>query len=217
MHQILWYWVYWTVFAYIFHYWVMFIKCRAYYDKRDDPELMRKFAPFMRNDMHTWHDAIAIILIPTAVPRLALGTLLLMIYGVSTTIIMIGVDADRIDKYRLAFIRYMGYFVCRSILFIGGVVWLETKRVEDADYRKWLGPDWKPQWSGSGTLIANHISGFMDVLAAMVEFYPAFVSKKSVKNYPFIGTIACANDSIFLNRQGTKEEKEEAMRAIEAR
>ena len=143
MHWLLWYWVYWSIFAYAFHYWVMFIKCKAYYEKKDDPGLKKKYAPFMRNDMHTWHGVIAIILIPTAVPRLAAGCFLSAIYAFCTSIIMIGVDADRIDPVRWSIIRYLGWIACRLTLLFGGVVWLETKRL-DIDYSKWLGPDWKP-------------------------------------------------------------------------
>ena len=78
---------------------------------------------------------------------------------------------------------------------------------EDADYRKWLGPDWKPEWEGCGTVISNHINGFMDVLSIKVMFYPAFVAKKSVKSYPWIGHIATAMDCIFLDRAGTADQK----------
>jgi len=73
----------------------------------------------------------------------------------------------------------------------------------DADYRKWLGPDWKPKWEGSGTLVSNHVSGLMDILSMMWLFFPAFVSKKSVQKYIGVGSIATAMDCIFLNRAGT--------------
>uniref|UniRef100_A0A7S3CKT5 Phospholipid/glycerol acyltransferase domain-containing protein n=1 Tax=Strombidium rassoulzadegani TaxID=1082188 RepID=A0A7S3CKT5_9SPIT len=76
----------------------------------------------------------------------------------------------------------------------------------EGDYRKWLGPDWKPQWEKTGTLVLNHVS-FMDILFSLVYFFPSFVSKDSVKNYPMVGNIAIAIDSLFLNRAGTKEEK----------
>lgn len=80
-----------------------------------------------------------------------------------------------------------------------------------------MGPDWKPRWEGAGTIISNHINGYHDVLASMVLFYPAFVSRKSIMKWPGIGPIAAANDSIFLDRVGTKEEKIAAIKAIEAR
>lgn len=140
MHWLL----YYIIFAYIFHYWVIFIKCKAYFEKNHDATLRSKYAPFVRNDMHVWHDALTIVLIPTAIPRLAFGTFLLAIYGISTTIIMIGIDAEKIDPWRHTFIRYMGWFVCRGILLMAGVVWMQTSRVQEADYRHWLGPDWEP-------------------------------------------------------------------------
>lgn len=96
-------------------------------------------------------------------------------------------------------------------------MWINVEYQEDIDYRKWLGPDWKPQWDCAGTIITNHINGYMDVLASMVLFYPGFVAKKLVQKMPFIGPIATANDSIFLNRTGTKEEKSEAIKTIEKR
>ena len=128
---------------------------------------------------------------------------------------MIGVNPNRIDKARYMIIKVMGWFICRGILLVSGVVWIKTEYMEDADYKKWLGPDWKPEWTGSGTLVANHINGFLDVLLAMCIFYPAFAAKKSMKNFPFVGTILHANDPILVDRQGTKEEQEVALKAIE--
>ena len=87
--------------------------------------------------------------------------------------------------------------------------------MEEIDYRKWLGPDWKPEWDGSGTLVANHVCAWMDVLVIMVHLYPAFVAKKGVKNYYCIGLIATAMDSLFLDRVGSAEDKQKSMQAIE--
>ena len=89
--------------------------------------------------------------------------------------------------------------------------------MDDADYSKWLGPDWKPKWKDSGTIITNHINGLMDVLASIVLFYPGFVAVKDVKKMPCIGPIACSYDSIFLDRVTTKEERQKAVEVIEAR
>ena len=83
---------------------------------------------------------------------------------------------------------------------------------EDADYKKWLGPEWTPQWSGSGTIVQNHINALCDILLSMYLFFPAFVAKKPVKKYPLVGFIAQAMDCIFLDRTGTKEEKLNAIK-----
>ena len=93
------------------------------------------------------------------------------------------------------------------MLLSAGLIWLETEYVTDADYRKWLGPDWKPKWEGSGTIVMNHIS-WLDIWISKVLFYPAAVAKAAVKKYPFLGTLCTAMDSIYINRAGTKEEKQ---------
>ena len=55
------------------------------------------------------------------------------------------------------------------------------------------------------------------MLSIKVMFYPAFVAKKSVKKYPFVGTVCTAMDSIYLDRTGTSEEKSRAIKQIEDR
>ena len=87
----------------------------------------------------------------------------------------------------------------------------------EQDYKKWLGPDWTPKWEGSASLIANHISGYMDVVASLMLFFPAFVGKKAVGDIPFVGTVGRVGDPILIDRMGTREEKETALRLIEAR
>ena len=102
-------------------------------------------------------------------------------------------------------------------MFSTGVIWIKTEKMIDEDYRKWLGPNWKPEWDGSATLVANHINGFMDVVASLMLFFPALVGKKAVADIPFIGTVGRVGDPIRIDRMGTKEDKETALKAIEAR
>ena len=73
----------------------------------------------------------------------------------------------------------------------------------EGDYSKWLGPDWKPSWSGAGTIVSNHVC-WMDICIALHMFWPAFLSKKSVKSYPGIGRVAQAVDSVFTDRASSK-------------
>mmetsp|Transcript_5650 Transcript_5650/g.8936 ORF Transcript_5650/g.8936 Transcript_5650/m.8936 type:complete len:139 (+) Transcript_5650:392-808(+) len=98
------------------------------------------------------------------------------------------------------------------------MIWIKTDYVStgEGDYRKWLGPDWKPQWEGSGTIVSNHVC-WADILLALVVFFPSFVSKSSVKKYPFVGAIACVIDSVFLDRAASKEERGAAAKIIENR
>lgn len=147
------------IMAYGLHYWIICIKLKAHYTKNQDPEVRKKYPPFVRSDVDKWHQLWTLPNIATAIPRLIIGFSLLMVYGIATYIVMIGVNADKIDKTRHTIIKIMGYFICRGILLVSGVIWLKTEYMEEVDYKKWLGPDWKPKWSGSGTLVANHING----------------------------------------------------------
>ena len=116
------------IFTYAFHWFAIFYCNRAHFTKNADPVLRKKFAPFVRNDMQTWHTIWNIFIIPTAIPRVLLGFILLATYGITTMIVMIGVDPHKIDKTRHCFIKYMGWFICRSILLTGGVIWIKTER-----------------------------------------------------------------------------------------
>jgi lysophosphatidylcholine acyltransferase/lyso-PAF acetyltransferase len=56
----------------------------------------------------------------------------------------------------------------------------------------------------SGTLIvSNHVS-FFDILYFIYAFAPAFVAKKEVLRLPFVGTIAAAMQSIFVDRERSR-------------
>lgn len=105
-------------------------------------------------------------------------------------------------------------------MFILGVLYTKIEYVSapgsEGDYSKWLGPDWKPEWENPGAVIMNHTC-FIDILFGMVVFFPSFVSKKSVKAYPFVGNIATALDCVFLERAGTKEEKIKVAKQLEER
>jgi len=57
----------------------------------------------------------------------------------------------------------------------------------------------------------------MDVVASTAYFNVSFVSKKSVRDVPFLGKISAALDCIFLDRAGTKEDNKKIGQMIEAR
>jgi len=41
------------------------------------------------------------------------------------------------------------------VFSVNSGLWWEKKRTP-YDYKKWLGPDWKPTYEGAGILIGNH-------------------------------------------------------------
>jgi len=109
----------------------------------------------------------------------------------------------------------MARLCCRLHALLAGLIWVSPEYV-DADYRQWLGPDWKPNWGNSGTIICNHVS-WIDIVVGIAYFYPSFVAKSSVKKYAGVGIIAQAFDCLFLDRAGTKEEKVQLAKTIEVR
>ena len=73
----------------------------------------------------------------------------------------------------------MTYICCRMHTFVGGLFWVKSEYVStgEGDYRKWLGPDWKPEWNGASTIVSNHVS-WMDIIITIAYFHPSCVAKK---------------------------------------
>lgn len=78
----------------------------------------------------------------------------------------------------------------RCLLYCFGVGWISKKRATDFKlYKKYLGEDWKPTWTGHGLWVCNHL-GLFDILVAMLCFDSAFVAKTEVKNWYAVGKYA---------------------------
>jgi 1-acyl-sn-glycerol-3-phosphate acyltransferase len=133
---------------------------------------------------------------------------------------MTGVDVKNPEfgPIRKTLLGTMTFICCRLHAFIGGLYWAKYDYVstEEGDYTKWLGPDWKPEWTGASTIVSNHVC-WMDIVVSLAYFKASFVSKKSVRDMPGIGKIASAIDCLFLDRAATKEEKKKIGQMIEAR
>jgi len=113
------------------------------------------------------------------------------------------------------FLVWVPYPMARWLVFFAGIVWIKTERPQ-IDYKKYLGPDWKPKYNGASTLVFNH-STWIDILIGMWWDMPSFLSQKYVRSYPGVGKISDLLQSLYLNRTGTKDEKEEALKAIKER
>lgn len=100
----------------------------------------------------------------------------------------------------------------RLLLFFLGITWLKLEK-PDVDFKKYLGPDWEKTYDGASTIVWNHGS-WIDILVGMWWDLPSYVSKMSVRSYPFVGIIAECMQCLFLERTGTREEKEKAIKDI---
>jgi 1-acyl-sn-glycerol-3-phosphate acyltransferase len=101
------------------------------------------------------------------------------------------------------------------LIFVAGVTWVNKER-KNPDYSKYLGKDWKPSYTGHGVQVCNHQS-WIDILVIMHFYDSSFLSKKSVRNYPWIGKIAECIQTVFIERGDTPEKRAEAMRIIQER
>jgi lysophosphatidylcholine acyltransferase/lyso-PAF acetyltransferase len=80
---------------------------------------------------------------------------------------------------------------CRTVLLCCGVWRLKTNYVAGcADGRD----------ATTAVYVANHVS-WLDILIAMEQRYPSFISKASVKQVPLIGVIAASMQCIFTERE----------------
>lgn len=63
---------------------------RAHKTKNTDPEIMKKYPPFVRIDMHLWDSLWVVPGLLISIPRIFMGAFLLMIYCIQVTIVMCG-------------------------------------------------------------------------------------------------------------------------------
>ena len=198
---------------------VYLYKMRRHFKIDGDETLKSKYGPFCRIDL----DKVKVLkTFPWFLifwPRIIFGVLQLTFFGILTHLITLGVDLDKekLSPLRWKIVKWASMTCAKITLILGGGVWVNKQHVstEEGNYSKWLGPDWKPEWEGAGTIVSNHIS-WMDILVFLSEYCPSFISKMDVKNYYMIGHFAKAIGSFFVERTGTtKEEKMAALKKIE--
>ena len=153
-------------------------------------------------------------------PRALLQIVNLATFAIIVRLSMIGVDLQnpKIGPIRTTLIRAAGKPIVRLQCLLAGVYSFKVEYVstDEGDYRKWLGPDWKPEFEGASTLVSNHVC-HMDILLAMSVFFPSFISKESVRNIPFVGYIAVAIDCQLTDRAGGKDARQATAAAMQER
>jgi len=214
------FWVIYVSVHLLTYYLIVHVLGKAHLKFKDDNEVKRKFGPFLRNDLEKWGIIKCFPFYITFWPRVLMGCLNAFLFSTWVMICMTGHDTSlpKISRTRYLLISTVGRVAARLHCAIASLWWFSPEYVSEGegDYKKWLGPDWKPQWTGTGTIVANHVC-WMDICMSMYVFFPSFLGKKSIKSYPFIGKISMAVDSFFVDRAGTKEEKIAVAKAIEAR
>mmetsp|Transcript_21910 Transcript_21910/g.19452 ORF Transcript_21910/g.19452 Transcript_21910/m.19452 type:complete len:252 (+) Transcript_21910:363-1118(+) len=105
--------------------------------------------------------------------------------------------------------------ILRVLLFASGFIDLEISK-RDYDYSKWLGPDYSKTKAASGS-VSNHCSWVDSFIISYIFGGANFVSKSSNIKIPMMGKIGIATNTLFVDRAGTKEEKDKIVQQIEER
>ena len=153
------------------------------------PEIHKKMEPFNRIDVDNWGFFKNFPMVMTALARGLTAFASFLVLAFWMMLVMVVLPGDSVRWLRDALIHWPGLLTARWVLFLYGFVWVNVEYVHDADYKKWLGPDWTPKWTGAGTIVANHVC-WLDIVTLYGYFMPAFVSKRSVEKIPGIKTFA---------------------------
>ena len=176
----------------------------AYNEKRDE----ERFKPFVRNDYNSWSYVLCIWTHFFFIPRW-LGCIAFLMYALlGTKIICIGVKIDEIGPTRTKLIVMNANL---AMYFFGACFGVyQFKHIKpEVDYRKWLGPDWKPHYDNFTMYVSNH-NGWNEIfnIFLFARPMPGFIAKETVKEIPAIGHIATAIGSVFMQRNSKDSRKQ---------
>ena len=134
--------------------------------------------------------------------RIIRGTLRLLAFFLLLIVVTLLVLATAWIPLRVRGARLSAWLlpsVCRLLLPLFNVEFtaLEAERITKHD----------------GFIFPNHLS-FLDIILLVSIFPVRFLSKAEIANWPFIGWIARAVDTVFVNREN-KESRELARQALE--
>ena len=180
---------------------VKYVLCSDLLRSLDDPKIKKDFWPFYRDELKR----VSIIWsFPHYVffwPRFLLGWSMLIIMFFFLIFLLIGVeDPENLDPIRAQIIKFCAKMICRVGLALIGYPFIEFKKAEIC-YKKYLGPDWIPEWSGASTLVCNH-SAWYDGAISIYHYYPAMSVLETLKWYPFAGKFLMAINTVFIKRVG---------------
>lgn len=136
----------------------------------------------------------------TYLPRFVIMWMAVLLSGFCCAIAMIIHGKDTVPDSTWQFIK-------KEIMWTG---WIELRcsgySVANINklpicYKKYLGPDWKPKYSGAPTLISNHRS-WTDVTIGVGHFCACFVAAQRVRSIPGVWRVTDLLQCIYVNRVG---------------
>ena len=113
------------------------------YRTNDNPEIRKKYDPFLRRDLDKIHIFWSFPWYCTYLPRLMIGWFILMFLSGGTTLIVYGQDCYKLGPIRYKIVRAWNMFWVRCLVILGGYPLID-RQYQYFDYSYYLGPDWKP-------------------------------------------------------------------------
>lgn len=120
----------------------------------------------------------------------------------------------RLTLYRWAF------WITNPIMVLGFGYWIKP-RVLDADYSKYLGPNYKMdkfQGKRVSTIVSNHVT-FIDILVlnSISQSIPSYASADFIRKLPFGSLYTDGMGCIHIKREQSKEGLEKVVEQIKDR
>lgn len=150
----------------------------------------KKFRAFRRhpNELKWFSRYWQYLFVWTLSPCILISCGLLLTMGLLFNILNIGHDSkNKITGLRNLLYSWSNWFLNRCFLLaVSNVVSVKNKRVEIC-YKKYLGPDWKPDYDMASTIVNNH-NCFLDPSIHALFRTPCFVMKpRDAKNVFIMG------------------------------
>lgn len=165
--------------------WISIYKCRKL---AGSPELNEKYDAFARLDYKDWNPIVMpLVAFFTLAPlKMLLSFGIMVLYVFSCIWFMIGhKKGTPLSKWRLLGVRFFCFLYGRLHLLFVGITYISSENAEKVDYRKYLGPDWKRKFEGTGVIVANH-QCWLDPLALENTRQVSFVAKEELNKIPII-------------------------------
>ena len=128
----------------------------------------KKFAAFQRMDLDKLTTSWSFYFwFPTTFVRLFIPYFSIFVMCIFTWVASLFKSKNvNFDGLSFKIIRCMQMFTSRATIFMVGILRWETEFVE-YDYRKYLGPDWKPDKNKKPTVIVSNHQSWLDIMVNM--------------------------------------------------
>lgn len=174
-----------------------------------DEQRDSKYKAFRRTDVAWFNRPWLYLTCHFAIVKVILSWSALVVCGIICKFVVMGMKEDEPIKGIRYFIIRVTQWCTSVVVIFGGCtnIWISTKR-SPICYKKYLGPDWKPDynWRNAGCKIANHTTS-LDTANNSLQQLSSFVAKYEAQFSLGIGTILRATQCLVLNRESKASKK----------